>query len=122
MSKANKGKQLSEEHKIKLSIAHKGKKKSPEHIAKMIANRKEKVKNNPEHRAFLKEISKKAAKSINFPRGSNSKHAKLHEDDVVKIKQLVADGIAAKDVAIQFNVSKRTILNIINKTSWRHVI
>lgn len=50
-------------------------------------------------------------------RGSDAPNAKLTESDVVAIRS--ANGIAQKDLAAQYGVSRATLSQIINYRKWR---
>ena len=55
-------------------------------------------------------------------RGSRGGLAKLHETDVVRIKQLVTEeGAVASHVARQYGVTPTIISRILSKKIWRHV-
>lgn len=56
----------------------------------------------------------------NSPKGSNSPKAKLTEEDVIKIKNLLKTEKTA-DLAKLFNIGKRQIIYIKNNQSWKHV-
>lgn len=53
--------------------------------------------------------------------GSNNTMAKLNERDVIKIRELVANGTDKLNVAKQFNVHKGTIDRVVSKRIWTHV-
>lgn len=54
-------------------------------------------------------------------RGSECSYAKLTEDDVVKIKRMLREGLAQRKIAEMFNVSRSAILQINRGYSWKHV-
>lgn len=51
--------------------------------------------------------------------GSRNNKAKLTELDVINIRSMSSSG--AKNIAIDYGVSKSTITRILSKKSWRHV-
>lgn len=53
--------------------------------------------------------------------GSAHPLAKLNEDDVSTIRQLLAQGTFQRDIAEMFGVSVSTISHIKTGTIWRHV-
>jgi hypothetical protein len=54
-------------------------------------------------------------------RGEDHPSAKLSEADVIVIKKELAKGTAARSIAINFGVSKDTIVDIRVGRKWRHV-
>ena len=48
--------------------------------------------------------------------------AKLTDDDIFKIRAFLAQGISLNKLAQEFNVAKKTILNIKQKKTWKHII
>ncbi len=54
-------------------------------------------------------------------KGSRHGHAKLNEEQVSQIRQLVASGRLQKHVARMFQVSKQTICKIVKRQKWQHV-
>jgi hypothetical protein len=80
---------------------------------------------NPDH-LFLgtnhdnvKDMIKKGRK--NPVKGSSSPKAKLTEEDVTKIKNLLKTE-KVSDLAKMFNIGKRQILYIKNNQNWKHII
>jgi hypothetical protein len=57
-----------------------------------------------------------------FNRGENAPMAKIKEDDVRKIRALVAGGMMQKDVAPMFGISKSAVGFIISGKRWGHVV
>jgi hypothetical protein len=55
-------------------------------------------------------------------RGENNGRAKLNWVIVEEIRKKANSGISYKLLAVQYNVSIRTICRIINNTSWRPII
>lgn len=53
--------------------------------------------------------------------GSKHSNAKLSDSDVQEIRRVVGSGVAQKDVAARFNVSRATVCEIVNRKLWRHV-
>lgn len=54
-------------------------------------------------------------------KGSMSGNSKLNEDDVLTIKSDLNKGVNIKVISNMFNVNYRTILDIKNGKTWRHV-
>lgn len=54
-------------------------------------------------------------------KGSLSGNAKLKEQQVMRIKQVIADGARGIDIAAEFGISKGTVSNIKYGTSWGHL-
>lgn len=54
-------------------------------------------------------------------RGSRQPQAKLNEERVFRIRQMLKDGAARKSVAQQFKVSETTIDRIARGETWTHV-
>ena len=88
---ASKGKKMSEEAKDKIRLYQKGRKKSPETLEKMRIVRS----------------------------GEGSGVAKLSNDDILKIKELLNDSYAQTYIAEIFNVSPSTISKIKNNHTWK---
>ena len=55
------------------------------------------------------------------PRGELNKMAKLTTRDVVRIRELCGSGIATKDVAAEFNVSRACVADVLARRRWKHV-
>lgn len=55
------------------------------------------------------------------PVGEKSKNAKLSNEKVLKIKEMLRDEIKQKDIAIIFKVSYATISDIHLKRTWKHL-
>lgn len=53
--------------------------------------------------------------------GSRASQAKLTEEQVEKVKELLKEGQRQTDIARKFGVSKTTIWDIAHKRWWRHV-
>lgn len=53
--------------------------------------------------------------------GENSPNAKLKNHQVLKIKQLLSDGVKGRDIAKKFNVSDNYISLIKCGLSWKHI-
>ncbi len=51
-------------------------------------------------------------------RGTRCHKAKLNENDVKDIRNLLSDGVSPEYIAIRFAVSKSTIRHIANRRSW----
>jgi len=57
----------------------------------------------------------------NPPRGERNWNAKLTDLDVLEIRRLVYSGKMQKDVAEQYGLSRMTVMNIVNRKSWKHL-
>jgi transposase len=55
------------------------------------------------------------------PRGSAHANAKLNEERVVLVRNLVRSGRSCRSVAARLGVNKSTIQRAVNFESWRHV-
>lgn len=56
------------------------------------------------------------------PRGERHHQAKLTDDQVINIRAAYATGnTSLNKLAMQYDVSKRTILNIVHRTIWIHI-
>jgi group I intron endonuclease len=111
MSEASRGRPKSEFHKEQLRLAKVGAKLSPEHkanIGKAGIGRKQ-----PE--------SAKLKLSINHT-GENNPQAVLNEQKVREIRILfVENTLSNKEISVKYGVAPRTIRDIKNGISWRHV-
>ncbi len=57
----------------------------------------------------------------NSARGSHQWKAKLTEEEVLSIRSLRAQGVKAKDLALQFGVGPDTIWEIVVRNTWTHI-
>lgn len=112
----------SNETKLKMSNSHKGKIFSVEWCMNIgNAQRGEKsptfgIPKTPEMKKRISDTMKKKAQ-----RGESSPNSKLTEVDVSKIRKLHLKGISAMKISIRFNVSRKSISNIINGKTWAHI-
>lgn len=53
--------------------------------------------------------------------GEQCKHAKLSQDDVIKIRKLHADGICQRRIAERFSVGFKAINKIVKRQRWKHL-
>lgn len=53
--------------------------------------------------------------------GENSAGAKLTNEKVIEIRRLISEGVKVIEIAKRFNVCRRTISQIKNNRSWKHV-
>lgn len=60
-------------------------------------------------------------KSTTPRRGINSNFAKLTEKNVIKIKELIKDGLSNIEISKMFNVSRPNISMIKNNKTWKHI-
>lgn len=63
-----------------------------------------------------------AKNSLIDKKGENNYKAKLKNEDVSKIKQLLSQNVKQIEIAKMFNVSKMTISNIKNNKSWSDLL
>lgn len=81
------------------------------------STRQKKVgKNNPRYRVKVSEETKMKTSLSN--RGINNI---LTEDDVVKIKELIIEGISQKKISEMFNVNHSTINKIATFKNWKYL-
>jgi len=104
----NYGKKFSDELRKKLSESHKGIRLSEESRKKV----SEAVKGRKLSEETKRKISEKQ-------RGSKCQHAKLNEENVLQIRELLKEGHTQPEIAKKFNVSRGIISNIKNGYSWR---
>jgi group I intron endonuclease len=118
---------LSDETKQKISIANTGKKRTPEQTQKnreantgkkqsqeTIDKRVQKLTGQKRTKLFKEQLSQDRM-------GSSNPGSKLTEDDVIIIKQMLAQGINQSIIANKFNIVPSAISNIKNNKSWIHV-
>lgn len=53
--------------------------------------------------------------------GERHPNAKLKEQDILEIRQLVREGLRQVDVAKMFNISPANVNHIVNRISWTHI-
>lgn len=53
--------------------------------------------------------------------GTRNSQAKITDDDVREIRQLVDYGVRRKEVAARFGICGSSVDNIVNRTTWGHV-
>ena len=56
-----------------------------------------------------------------YPIGETNPRAKLTENDILAMRQLVANGIPRKDIASQYEISLSQVNNIVNRKHWSHI-
>jgi len=59
--------------------------------------------------------------SSSVKKGEDSNLSKLINENIFKIRKLHIKKISSYKIAKMFNVSKGTILAIINKKTWKHI-
>ena len=104
----NYGKKFSDELRKKLSEAHKGIRLSEES--------RKKVSEALKGHKVTEETREKIAEKL---RGSKCVRAKLNEENVLQIRELLKEGHTQPEIAKKFNVSRGIISNIKNGYSWR---
>jgi hypothetical protein len=55
------------------------------------------------------------------PKGEDHHSARLTEKEVIKIKEMLRDGVRGKDIVKQFSITKQMVYYIKNGRSWQHV-
>jgi DNA invertase Pin-like site-specific DNA recombinase len=72
---------------------------------------------------FGKKISEETRnkKIKSAKKGEDNKSSKLTNENVFEIRKLHIETISSYKIAKMFNVSKGTILAIINKKTWKHI-
>ena len=55
-------------------------------------------------------------------KGSKNGYSKLKETNIIDIREASKNGETSRKIAERFEISARTIRNIISKKTWRHVI
>jgi group I intron endonuclease len=111
MSDATKGKPKSEDHKKQLSIAHSGKILSQETKDKIgISSSGRRHTDETKQKVSLAKLGEKNPQSI------------LNERKVRKIKILLIDNImSSSEIAKKYKVAPRTIRDIKNNKTWKHI-
>jgi hypothetical protein len=69
-----------------------------------------------------KENSEHATQTGLMPFGTRRTNAKLNDVVVREIRQLRKDGLTMKEIGKRFNVSRRTIGDVVNGKMWTHVV
>lgn len=119
MGKPNRGKVISEWHKQRISESHKGKIVSSETKSKM----SESVLGEKNHRYGKKVSDETKLKMINSAHsGEANSSSKLKESDIIEIRNLSKNGLSSRKIADIFSVKKGTILSVINKKTWKHIL
>ena len=121
-----------EEARKKMGAPNKGKKLSKEHIESIIWHNKnmsketrDKISNSLKGRPTWNK-GLKNPKHSEFMMGRNSGEenvtSKLTEKQVLEIRDIYSrKKLSSKEISIMFGVSKSSILNIINKRTWKHI-
>lgn len=120
------------EAREKMGIPNKGKKLSKKHLEllsfygkNMTIETKNKISEKLKGRiSWNKGIKNKGHSEFMFGKyvGENNKNSKLKESDVIKIKTLhLEHKLSSREIAILFNIGKTSVLNIINKKTWKHI-
>lgn len=65
------------------------------------------------HKENMEDVAKTGSK-----KGTKNPNAKLTEYQVNKIRRMNASGISVNELSLTFNVSRRTIHNVVNGRSW----
>lgn len=72
-------------------------------------------------RFITKSENSKLARSQNNQKGINAPLAKLTDDNVLNIKEMLKSGIKQRIIAAKFNVNETTISNINVGKTWKHI-
>lgn len=129
LGNAMRGKHHSNESKFRNRIAHLGKLHTKEAKDKMSASRLGKPLSNKHIKAIsaghigvsiphTEETKQKMSKQR---RGENNIKAKLSEEDVINIIELIKKDMTNKDIADQYNVAKISIWKIRAGKAWKHI-
>jgi len=119
ISQAQKGKSKSDEHRAKLSQAMIG---NPNRVGtKHSAQSKIKIGAAHKGKVVSQETRIKISLAMSKRVGSQTPSAKLDENKVRSILQMLNNGVKQKDIANQFNVSVNTISRIKLGLAWKHV-
>jgi hypothetical protein len=118
MGVPNKGKTISEWHKKRISEFWKGK-PTPEKTKKKMSESALGEKNS--RYGIKASDDTKQKMSISAKKGEDSKLSKLINENIFEIRKLHIKKISSYKIAKMFNVSKGTILAIINKKTWKHI-
>ena len=57
----------------------------------------------------------------NINRGEDCNFSILTEEDVVEIMHMINSGISCNEISVKYNVTPKTIRNIKNKKTWKHL-
>ena len=118
MGEPNKGKVISEWHRKRLSDLYKGKTIPAETRLKM--SQKALGENNPMYGKTISEETRQK-KIASAKRGEDNFSSKLKTEDVLEIRKLSSEGVSQRQLAIQFNIAKSSIANIIKRITWKHI-
>ena len=118
MGAPNKGKTISEWQKKRTSEFHKGRKRSEETRKKMS---KSALGEKNSRYGIKASDDTKQKMSSSVKKGEDSKLSKLINENIFEIRKLHIKKISSYKIAKMFNVSKGTILAIINKKTWKHI-
>lgn len=127
MSESSKKENLSPDTTLKMSNSLKGRVFSDEHKNKISSSLRnhtvtDEVRKKMSESGKKKTLSQEHKDKIGIKSsGENNKNSKLTENDVMKIKYLIIDGMILKDIAKLFNISYSTIGKIKRNESWKHI-
>jgi hypothetical protein len=60
-------------------------------------------------------------KSGPVARGSRNGSAVLTEDDVIRLRQMAADGVLQKEIARIYGIMPSTVSRIVTRKAWKHI-
>lgn len=121
IGRAHKGRVISQGQRAKISETLKGHKQSPEQIAKRAA----KLRGRKMPAGFAESASLRMRGVKLTPAHCESigkSKAKLTDEQVRNIRALRSEGVARKDLAIQFEIDAASITHIVNLRSYKWVI
>ncbi len=120
ISESKKDHIVSEETRKKIGDANKGRVLSEESRENMSKSAKGRVKSK-EHRKNLSESLKGNKNALGHNKGEKNGNAKLTEEDVLEIRELIKDGISNTAIAKMYGIGVTTISNIKIGKTWKHV-
>lgn len=115
-SKALMGHFVSEETRKKIGDIHRGKNISKEHRTK-VSNGLKKYYESPESKIMLIERARKG----NCAKGENIKNSKLKEEDIKKIREMHKNGFTYYRLGKIYDIRSSNIARIIKRLAWKHV-
>jgi group I intron endonuclease len=117
--KANTGKKFTDEHKDKIGEAQKGNKNH--RFGKKNSEEQKKAVSIAQSGRMVSDITKQKLSETNMKNLDNVKYTKIKSKDVLIIRDLRKNGVSAVNLAKQYQVNLKSIYNIINKVTWKHI-
>jgi hypothetical protein len=75
--------------------------------------------NNPSKNGLNEETKKKMSEK---KLGSKNNNAIMTEEKVIELRALIVHGVSMIDLANKYGIAVRTIKDIMNRKSWKHVL